>query len=40
MELNVALNKAKDDDFDFGVKNVLMKPVRRGNDHIAVNPGF
>lgn len=41
MELNVALNKVKDADFDLGVKRVLMKPIKGGR--VAPrpkNPGF
>ena len=37
MELNVALHKAQDSDFEHGVSNVLMKPSK-GADFS--NPGF
>lgn len=36
MELNVALNKALDQETEFGVKNILMKP----NTGKVENPGF
>ena len=37
MELNVALNKVADSDFELGVKEVLMKPP---NAKVKKNPGF
>ena len=36
MELNTSLNKVKDQDFETGVSQVLMKPKRK----TLVNPGF
>ena len=36
MEKNVAMNKLKDKDFELGVREVLMKPSKRGQG----NPGF
>ena len=44
MELNVALNKANDSDFELGVKEVLMKrwPKSSGRTRLGarLNPGF
>lgn len=40
MELNVALNKVMDSDFEIGVKNVLMKPNAYNNIDKRANPGF
>jgi len=45
MELNVALNKVMDEDFELGVKQVLMKPKAAKIDTIngqrqPANPGF
>jgi len=40
MELNVALNKAGDADFEHGVKEVLMKPPRGARRGVRPNPGF
>lgn len=44
MELNVALNKAGDSDFELGVKEVLMKPRARSSGGTRLgarpNPGF
>ena len=36
MEKNVAMNKLKDKDFELGVREILMKPSKRGQG----NPGF
>lgn len=33
LELNVAFNRLKDDDFDLGVKQVLMTPKQKGSKH-------
>lgn len=40
MELNVALNKANDADFELGVKEILMKPARTSRLGARPNPGF
>ena len=40
MELNVALNKVMDSDFELGVKQVLMKPNAYAEHHKRANPGF
>jgi len=40
MELNVALNKARDEDFALGVQEVLMKPARTSRLGARPNPGF
>lgn len=40
MELNVALNKVKDDDFALGVQQVLMKPNVYSDHAKRANPGF
>ena len=40
MELNVALNKVGDPDFELGVKEILMKPMRTSRFNAIKNPGF
>lgn len=40
MELNVALNKTEDSDFELGVKEVLMKPTKISRLGMRPNPGF
>lgn len=40
MELNVALNKAHDSDFELGVHKVLMRPSMHGQHLVRPNPGF
>ena len=40
MELNVALNKVEDSDFELGVKEVLMKPTKVSRLGMRPNPGF
>lgn len=40
MELNVALNKVKDSEFELGVKEVLQKPSKTGRLGFRPNPGF
>lgn len=40
MELNVALNKVADADFDLGVQAILMKPTRVSRFNALRNPGF
>ena len=40
MELNVALNKVNDADFELGVKEILMKPSRTNRLGSRANPGF
>jgi hypothetical protein len=40
MELNVALNKVGDADFQLGVQEILMKPSRTSRFGNRPNPGF
>ena len=40
MELNVALNKVGDADFELGVKEILLKPSRTSRLGVRENPGF
>jgi hypothetical protein len=40
MEMNVALNKVNDSDFELGVKQVLMKPSKTSRLGLRPNPGF
>jgi len=40
MELNVALNKVEDSDFELGVREVLMKPTKISRLGMRPNPGF
>lgn len=40
MEMNVALNKTQDSDFELGVKEVLMKPTKVSRLGMRPNPGF
>ena len=40
MELNVALNKAGDADFELGVREILMKPSKTSRFGARPNPGF
>jgi len=40
MELNVALNKVEDSDFELGVREVLMKPTKVSRLGMRPNPGF
>lgn len=38
-EINVALNKIQDKEFDLGISEVLLKPHQQGSSQPA-NPGF
>ena len=40
MEMNVALNKTGDEDFELGVSEILMKPQNASRLHSRPNPGF
>jgi enoyl-CoA hydratase len=40
MEMNVALNKVNDSDFELGVKEILMKPSKTSRLGFRPNPGF